>query len=81
MVGRVGHAAAARMAYLAGRCGALDVAAAIAETLPGRAHPDRSGGGPRWLSAMRSLASMIVWGWRPGDPAGCDQSARGHRPS
>ena len=37
VAGRVGHAAAARMAYLAGRFGAPDVAAAIAETLPGRA--------------------------------------------
>jgi len=34
---RVGHAAAARMAFLAGRFGALDAAAALAETLPGRA--------------------------------------------
>lgn len=37
VAGRVGHAAAARMAYLAGRFGAPDVAAAIVETLPGRA--------------------------------------------
>jgi predicted transcriptional regulator of viral defense system len=37
VAGRVGHAAAARMAYLADRFGASDVAAAISETLPGRA--------------------------------------------
>jgi hypothetical protein len=37
VAGRVGHAAAARMAYLAGRFGASDVAAAIVQTLPGRA--------------------------------------------
>jgi predicted transcriptional regulator of viral defense system len=35
--GRVGHAAAARMAYLAGRFDASDVADAIVDTLPGRA--------------------------------------------
>lgn len=34
---RVGHAAAARMAYLADRFGGSDVAAGIVETLPGRA--------------------------------------------
>ena len=37
VAGCVGHAAAARMAYLAGRFGAPDLAAAIAATLPGRA--------------------------------------------
>jgi predicted transcriptional regulator of viral defense system len=37
VAGRVGHAAAARMAYLAGRFGAPDVATAVREALPGRA--------------------------------------------
>ena len=45
VAGLVGQAATARMAYLAGRFGAPNVATAIAEMLPGRARTGSAGGG------------------------------------